>query len=113
MSKYEESRVLAINSIEKAIIAHENGNVLSIEDGLDQFDSLIPREDISANSLLFITLEFWSGWSDSAIHGWNFYEPLTKADWPRLARIILSDLREDRPVTNQEIITKFSVVPQL
>ena len=112
MSRYEQSRILAINSIEAALAAHENDDILLIAGDFDRFDLLIPREQISANSLLFLTLEFWSGWSDSAIHNWHFYEPLTKEDWPRLAKILLSDLRENNEVTNQEIISQFSVFPK-
>ncbi|MGK0297996.1 MAG: hypothetical protein ACI9XC_001614 [Gammaproteobacteria bacterium] len=112
MSKYEEARNLAILSIEKALIAHGNDDVFSIEDDLEEFDLLIPRDEIVANSLLFLTLEFWSGWSDSAIHGWYFYEPLEKDDWPRLAQILLNDLKTNTEVTNQEIVSQFSVFPK-
>jgi len=109
MSQYEEARNLAIKYLEKAMIAHENDDFLSIEDGLEEYELLIPRDDLEANSLLYLTLEFWSGWSDSAIHTWKFYDPLVKEDWPRLARILLGDLKENREVTNQEIISNFSV----
>lgn len=113
MTNYEEARNFAIRSIEKALEAHESGNVLSIEDGLEKFEVLIPREDLAPNSLLFLTQEFWSGWADSAIHGWHFYEPLGKDDWPRLARILLDDLRANREVTDSVIVSKFRVAPRL
>lgn len=112
MSKYEEARNLAINGLEKALISHADDDVLSIDDGLDDFDISIPREELEPNSLLFLTLEFWSGWSDSAVHNWNFYEPLGKSDWPRLAKVVLSDLRENREITDQEILSQFSVYPK-
>ena len=68
--------------------------------------------ELEPKSLLFLTLEFWSGWSDSAVHNWNFYEPLGKSDWPRLAKVVLSDLKENREITNQEILSQFSVYPK-
>ncbi len=57
MSKYEEARILAINGLEKALISHANDDVLSIEDGLDDFDISIPRDELEPNSLLFLTLD--------------------------------------------------------
>lgn len=109
MSEFDEARKLAIRCLEKALIAHENDDVFSIEDGLEEYELLMHREEIKANSLLCLALEFWSGWSDSAVHDWNFYEPLSKEDWPRLAKILLSDLKANREVTNKEIISNFNV----
>ena len=40
MSKYEEARILAINGLEKALIAHANDNILSIEAGLEEEDKV-------------------------------------------------------------------------
>lgn len=109
INEYEKARVHAIESLEKALVAHENRDIFSIDDNLDEYDKLIPRDDIPANSLLFITLEFWSSWSDSAIHDWKYHEPLSKDDWPRLAKILIEDLKLNREVTNFELLTLFSV----
>lgn len=85
---------------------------MSIEDGLDKYELLIAREALAPNSLLFLIQEFWSGWADSAVHNWNFYEPLGKDDWPRLARRLLDDSRGSREVSDLDIVSKFSVVPR-
>ena len=109
MNRYEQARLLAIESLQGALIAHREGKIHDIEDNLDDYDKLIPRDDITPNSLLMITLEFWSGWSDSAVHGWLFYDPMTENDWPRLAKVLIDDLKADREVTNKEILDIFSV----
>lgn len=109
MNSFEEARKFAIDSLERAISAHDRGDIFSIEDGIDEYENIIPREEIANNSLLFLTLEIWSGWSDSAVHDWQFYEPLKKNDWPRIAKILLGDLRANREVTNAEILANFSI----
>ena len=112
MSKYEAARKFAIDSIEKALVAHERGDDSSIENGLEEFQGLIPREELAPNSLLLLTEEFWCGWSSCAEHDWQFFEPLGKDDWPRLARILLDDLTSNREVTDSVLLSEFRVVPK-
>ena len=112
MSKYEEARQLAINSLENALDAHKNNDLLSIENGFEKYEGLVSESNVPANSLLYLTLEFWAGWSDSAIHNWLFYEPLKKDDWPRLAVIILEALKENKEITNPVILESFRVKPK-
>ena len=61
--KYENARLLAIEGLEKALIAHKNDDVYSIDEGLDEFDAEIPRDEIEPISLLMLTLEYlvWLG----------------------------------------------------
>lgn len=112
MSKYEEAINIAITGLEKALIAHENTNWLELENNLDVYEITIPREKVAPNSLLYLTLEFWSAWADSANHDhWTFYPPLGKGDYPRLAKVLLNNLQSNTEVTNEEIIKNFSVYP--
>jgi hypothetical protein len=112
MSKYEETKSIAIKGLEKALISHENANWLELENNLDVYENAMPREEVSPNSLLYLTLEFWSAWADSANHDhWDFYPPMGKNDYPRLAKILLNNLQSNAEVTNEEIVKNFSVYP--
>lgn len=112
MSKYDEAKTIAISGLEKALLAHEAGKWLDVEDNLDKYEVAIPRNEIPSNSLLYLTLEFWSAWADSANHEhWGFYPPMGKNDYPRLAKVILSNLRSNTEITNEEIIKNFCVYP--
>jgi hypothetical protein len=114
MSKYEEAKSIAIKGLEKALISHENANWLELENNLDLYENAIPREEVSPNSLLYLTLEFWSAWADSANHDhWDFYPPMGKNDYPRLAKILLNNLQSNAEVTNEEIVKNFSVYPTM
>ncbi len=112
MSKYEEAKSIAIIGLEKALIAHDDANWLELENNLDVFEITIPREEVAPNSLLYLTLEFWSAWADSANHDyWKFYPPMDKNDYPRLAKVLLNNLQSNTEVKNEEIIENFSVYP--
>ncbi len=103
-----ELKNYAIQSLEEALKAHEKDDLLSIGDGFDEYDRLLPREGIENHSILYIALEFGASWSDSALHGWLFYEGMNKDDWPRLAKILIDDLKSGREVTSRELLEKFT-----
>lgn len=107
---YEESRKLAIKAIEGALVSHEKQDFFSIDDKLDELEIQLSKQELDEGSLLLIAYEFLTGWSDSAVHDWHHWEPMTKDDWPRLASVILNDLRANREVTNQELLSEFRVI---
>jgi len=112
MSEYEAARKLAIESIEKSLIAHESEEFFSIGDDLDEYELLLDKQELQQDSLLLITYEFLTGWSDSAAHDWYHWEPLKKDDWPRLAKIILNDLQANREVIDSEILSEFRYISE-
>lgn len=112
MNKYEHARKIALKGVGNAIKAHKKCDYFSIESDLETFELAIPREEIEPNSLLFLTLEFWSAWADSANHCyWNFYPPLKEQDYLRIASILLKNLETNTEVSNEEIIKEFSTYP--
>ena len=113
INKFEYFRKIAIESIEEALKKHEMKDYLSIADNIDNFETLLDEKDIHQGSLLHITLEFLSGWSDSTAHDWLYYEPLKKDDWPRMAKIILSNLKENKEITDPNILSEFRFIPKL
>lgn len=112
MNKKDQAREHAINYLSQAIESHERGDFLSVGDGFDEYDQMLPRQEISADDLLYITLEFWESWADTAEHTWEFYPPFTESDWPKLARILLEDLKANRKVTDKTILDHFVQKPR-
>lgn len=110
MVAYEDSRKLAIEGIESALTAHENQDFFLIGDELELLEIQIDKQEIPEGSLLLIAYEFLTGWSDSAAHDWYDWEPMKKDDWPRLAYVILKDLRANREVTDPELISEFCFI---
>ena len=108
---FEYCRKLAIDLIEDSLKRHENNEFFAIGD-VDELAALLDEKDIEEGALLDITHEFLSGWGDSAAHYWNYYEPLKKDDWPRLAKIILSDLKANREITDPQIISQFHFIKE-
>lgn len=112
MDTYEKARLHAMKGLFAANLAHENEEWLSVEEGLEQYEVLVSDSGAPTNTLLTFTLEFWSGWSDCAIHDWQFYQPLVKEDWPRLCSILQANLESNTEVTDDEIRKHFWVSPQ-
>ncbi len=112
MNEYENSRKLAIEAIQKALDAHENQDFFSIGKYLDEYEVLLYKLEIEQGTLLLVAHEFLTGWSDSAAHDWYHWEPLKQEDWPRLAKIILQDLRANREVTDPEILSEFRYISE-
>ncbi len=110
MSVYETSRKLAITSIEKALVAHQSEEFLSIGNYLDEYEEILHEQDLEQGSLLVIAHEFLTGWSDCAAHDWHHWAPLKEKDWPRLAEIILQDLKKDQEVTDPELLSEFRFI---
>jgi len=108
----DEARAYAIKYLTSALEAHQRGEFLSISDGHEEYDQMLIREEVSVNDLLYITLEFWASWADTAEHDWMFYPPFTKDDWPMMARILLNDLEANRVVTDETILRHFVQQPR-
>ena len=112
VKKSDYFRKLAIESIEEASKQHELEEYLSIGENMSNFEALLDEEELKQGSSLHIALEFLSGWSDSAAHDWYHYEPLKKDDWPRMANIILSDLKANREISDPQILSEFRYIPK-
>ena len=110
MEAYEESRKFSIEAIENALVSHEKQDFFSIGDELDELEIQLYKQELAEGSLLLIAHEFLTGWSDSAAHDWYHWEPMKKDDWPRLANVLLNDLRANREVTNTELLSEFRVI---
>ncbi|MBI1848657.1 MAG: hypothetical protein HY294_11340 [Candidatus Rokubacteria bacterium] len=88
--------------------AHEAGRYASIADRYDDvYRELLPIQDLAERRLV-IALHFWGGWCDASNHDWQYYRGIGKADWPRLARDIASDLRQGRDSTDGLVVAHFA-----
>ena len=83
-----------IEHLERDIEAHESGRIWDI--GASEVD--MPEwyliEDEDARRPLSLAFDFWDSWIDDRNHGWCIYEPMTREQWPLIARHIVRGLRE-------------------
>ena len=68
---------------------------MSIGEGYEEYDSNLPRDGRPEFKKLFIALNFWDSWQDARNHEWRYYEGISESDWPRLAKILIDDIKED------------------
>jgi hypothetical protein len=107
MVHYEELRHRFLTALDSAARSQEAGDLAGIEAGYRELDSLLPRNAGPAFDKLHIALEFWDAWIDARNHDWLYYEGIRKDDWPRLARGIVGDLRQDREIGDQQVVQRF------
>lgn len=104
---YEVAKECLVSALLHDEVAHREGHYDEIGAHFDEveggFSSLLEPE----NHKLFVVLSFWDGWIDARNHDWDYHEPITKADWPNLARQIVNDLNTDSELTNPIVIEKF------
>lgn len=98
----EDARTAIIAGLLTALIAQEENRLLDIGEGWHDAASL------EHDSRLSIALSFWEGWADSAEHNWLYYEGMGAQDWPRQARIIIEALERDQPITDAEILERWT-----
>jgi hypothetical protein len=106
---YTESRDRFVAALAAAAEAQERGDVSAIEDGYDELDSLLPRGGGPEYDKLHVALHFWDGWIDARNHSWMYYEGISQADWPKLARGIVADLRADQEIQDERVCGRFDL----
>ena len=107
MVDYQELRQRFVTALDSAARSQESGELAAIEVGYSELDSLLPRNTDAVFDKLHIALEFWDSWIDARNHDWLYYEGIQKEDWPRLARGIVDDLRQDREISDQGVVQRF------
>ena len=100
---YEEFRRRFIACLEAAARAHESGDLPAISMGYDHLDAELPRNAGPDFDELHVALEFWDGWIDARNHDWLYYPGVGVGDWPRLARGIVDNLKEDQEWAKEQI----------
>jgi hypothetical protein len=104
---YEALRQRFIACLEGAARAHEIGDLPAISMGYDHLDAELPRNAGPDFDKLHVALEFWDGWIDARNHEWLYYPGVAAGDWPRLARAIADDLKQDRDITDKRVLERF------
>lgn len=106
--KYEEIKQRLTSELWRSADAHEMGQIWEIDGSYDQLEQEILTDHPEPNfDKLKIALEFWAGWIDSRNHDWKFYEGIEASDWPKLARVIVNDLKADRETVDERVTRHF------
>jgi len=104
---YPEAKALLVDRLVRDAWAHENDEYTLIGHGYDDIDVGLPRNAGPEFRKLFIALSFWDGWIDARNHEWQYYKPIEKDDWPRLARQIAGHLKNEQEIDEPTIVARF------
>ncbi len=108
----EASEIFA-SALEADIKRQQEGQDHSI--GLewdDVYGQLLPIEEDFENPIYGIAFNFWDAWCDASNHEWQYYDPLTRNDWPLLAQEVIKSLRSGNMPTNEILIREFLPKPR-
>jgi hypothetical protein len=89
--------------------AHEAGRVDAVGRRFDAMERTLPRGATPDLTKLRIALTFWDAWIDARNGGWPSSTDIPRSEWPRLARLIASDLTDDRDITDPVVLACFDV----
>lgn len=111
---YAEARDALVTHLSDDADAHDAENYDAIGRRFDAIEYRFPRGTDPELGRLHIALAFWDGWVHARNHGWP-PGPIRLDEWPRLARAIAADLRADRDLAEDQVLTHFDLVahPQL
>lgn len=104
---YQDAKAEFISALTAAAIAHEADEFASLDIGYDYIDGNLPRGAGDEFNKFFVALSFWDGWVDARNHDWQYYDPIGRDDWPKLARSIVLDLKSDREIENELVLDRF------
>ena len=106
---FDDLRERFASALEAAADAQDAGNPEAVSTGYDELDGALPRNGEPRIQKLHIALQFWDGWIDSRNHGWLYYDGLTAADWPVIARGVAQRLRADAEIVDPVVLEHFAL----
>ena len=112
MWTYDNARAYMVAELRREADAQDQGRTGEVGAGFEKCDINLPRDGDSRFRALHIALNFWDGWTDARNHEWQYYEPIGKDDWPRLARAIASAIEANEDVTDSVVLQKFGIPKQ-
>jgi hypothetical protein len=112
MFTYDEAKHYLVEHLSRDVALHSAGDYWRVGDNFDEFDKNLPRNDDPKFRKLHIALNFWDGWQDSRDHDWHFYKGISQTDWPRLAEIIIQNVKEEKEITDEIILEHFDLRPR-
>ena len=107
--EYADLRHRFADALEAGAASQESGDLSGIQIGYEEFDGSLPRGMGPELKKLHIALAFWDGWIDARNHDWLYYEALSSADWPELARAIAGRLRANLEMEDARVLRHFDV----
>lgn len=113
MFTYDEAKKYLLEQLSRDIENHNRGEFRKIGENFEVFDQNLPRDSGPEFKKLFLALNFWDSWQDARNHEWRYYKGISQADWPRLAKIIINDIEEEKEITSSTIMEHFDFKPSI
>lgn len=112
MFTYHEAKHYLIEHLSRDVVLHVAGDYGHVGDNFNDFDANLPRNGDPKFKKLYIALNFWDGWLDARNHDWHFYKGISQNDWPKLAKMIIQNIEEEKEITSEIILAHFDLKPK-
>ena len=109
MMSYAEARDALVTQLLQDAAAHEARQYDAVGRRFDAVEHRFPTGTAPELGKLHIALTFWDGWVNARNHGWP-PGPIAEDEWPQLARAVAADLKSDRDVTSEKVLSHFDIV---
>jgi hypothetical protein len=104
---YGTVRNSLVTELQKDAAAHEYGRYEDIGRRFGDVEREMPPGAAPQLMGLRMALAFWNGWIDARNRDWPACGNITKAEWPMLARRIVSDLSADHDISEPRVGARF------
>lgn len=110
----KEAAEIFAKALEEDIKLQEEGRFVEIGENWDDvYAELLPIDDDIDNPIYSLAFRFWDDWCDASNHDWLHHEPVTKEQWPLLAKEIAESLRTGKLPESEIIIEEFTPKPKI
>jgi hypothetical protein len=107
----EENEIMA-TALEAAAHSQEQGAFRHIGETYDPTYGRILELNSNYDDSIGFAFTFWDNWVDASNHEWQYHEPITRHDWPRLAREVAEAVRMGELPQNEFLVEQIQLKPR-
>jgi len=107
----EAARIVA-SALRQDAAAHEAGDFQAIANRYDDVYAEVLPLCSDLPGMVATGFTFWDWWADARNHEWQYYEGITRDDWPRLARHVADAVEAATPITDVVLMRHFQRAAQ-
>ncbi len=103
----ETAADILAGALEREADAHDAGEFANTEARMEAVRRKVATFNDIPRPVYKLAMRFWKAWAREARFDWNHYEPISKDDWPRMARTIAESVRTGHLPNDKAILKHF------
>ncbi len=103
----ETAADILAGALEREADAHDAGEFSNTEARMEAVRRKVASFNDIPRPVYKLAMKFWKAWAREARFNWNHFEPMSKGDWPRMARTIAQSVRTGHLPNDKAILENF------